>query len=307
MASEQTAHDTILEGGTVIDPATGRNGRFDVGVGAGRISAIEPSLVPGGGTNVVDVAGKLVIAGMIDTHAHIYEHVTGKFGLNADMVGVRSASTTLVDQGGPSCMTIRGFRHFVAEPASSRVLAFISSYLVGGLEGHYYPELYGPGGVNVEHTVRAIDENRDIVKGVKSHAEIGGASRWGLEVVRLGQRIAREADVPLYIHLGQLWPTARSHDHRCGRIRPRARPPDGRGRRARPPVHPSPRRLRERGDRRGPPGDLGGPGARGWWWTSGTARTSASTWRGAPSTPGSVRSPSARTCTATTSACPSPA
>ena len=208
MASEQTAYDLILKGGTVIDPATGRNGRLDVGVLAGRIGAIEPALTPRGGAKVIDVTGKLVIAGMIDTHAHIYEHVTGKFGLNADMVGVRSASTTLIDQGGPSCMTIRGFRHFVAEPASSRVLAFISNYLVGGLEGHYYPELYGPGGVNVDHTVRAIGENRDIVKGVKSHAEIGGASRWGLEVVKLGQRIAREADVPLYIHLGQLWPTA---------------------------------------------------------------------------------------------------
>ena len=208
MTDEQSAYDTILKGGTVIDPATDRNGRFDVGILGGRICAIEPGLAAGGGTKTIDVSGKLVIAGMIDTHAHVYEHVTGKFGLNADMVGVRSASTTLIDQGGPSCMTIRGFRHFVAEPASSRVLAFISSYLVGGLEGHYYPDLYGPGGVNVDHTVRAIDENRDIVKGVKSHAEIGGASRWGLEVVKLGQRIAREADVPLYIHLGQLWPTA---------------------------------------------------------------------------------------------------
>ena len=208
MADERTAYDTILKGGTVIDPATGRNGRFDVGIRAGRIGAIEPGLAPGGGAKVIDVAGKLVVAGMIDTHAHVYEHVTGKFGLNADMVGVRSATTTLIDQGGPSCMTIRGFRHFVAEPAASRVLAFISNYLVGGLEGHLYPELYGPGGVNVEHTVRAIGENRDLVKGVKSHAEIGGASRWGLEVVKLGRRIAREADVPLYVHLGQLWPTA---------------------------------------------------------------------------------------------------
>ena len=208
MANEQAAYDTILKGGTVIDPATGRNGRFDVGIRAGCIQAIEPALAHSSGTKVIDAAGKLVIAGMIDTHAHVYEHVTGKFGLNADMVGVQSATTTLIDQGGPSCLTIRGFRHFVAEPASSRVLAFISNYLVGGLEGHYYPELYGPGGVNVDHTVRAIDENRDIVKGVKSHAEIGGASRWGLEVVKLGQRIAREADVPLYIHLGQLWPTA---------------------------------------------------------------------------------------------------
>jgi len=44
------------------------------------------------------------------------------------------------------------------------------------------------------------------VRGIKGHAEIGGASRWGLEVIKLGKQIAREAGLPLYIHLGQLWP-----------------------------------------------------------------------------------------------------
>ena len=38
-----------------------------------------------------------IIAGMIDTHAYVCERVTGKFGLNADRVGVQSATTTLVD------------------------------------------------------------------------------------------------------------------------------------------------------------------------------------------------------------------
>ncbi len=61
------------------------------------------------------------------------------------MVGVDSGVTTVVDQGGPSCMTIPGFRAFIAEPARTRVLCFISAYLVGGLEGHLYPDLYGPG------------------------------------------------------------------------------------------------------------------------------------------------------------------
>jgi dihydroorotase len=62
--------------------------------------------------------------------------------------------------------------------------------------------------VNVAHTVRVAKENADIVRGVKAHAEIGGASRWGLDVIRLGKQIAREAGLPLYIHLGQLWPEA---------------------------------------------------------------------------------------------------
>jgi dihydroorotase len=123
------------------------------------------------------------------------------------MVGVQSGVTTVLDQGGPSCMTLPGFRKFVAEPAQSRVLCYLSAYLVGGLEGHLYPELYGPEQVNVEATIKAARENRDLVRGIKAHAEIGGASRWGLEVIKLGKRISSEAGLPLYIHLGQLWPT----------------------------------------------------------------------------------------------------
>lgn len=200
-------YDLLVKGGTVVDPAASVHGPLDVAVAGGRIAAVEPDVDAGLARTVIDASGQLVLPGMIDTHAHVYEHVTGKFGLNPDLVGVRSGTTTLVDQGGPSCMTIGGFRHFIAEPAASRVLCYISAYLVGGLEGHYYPELYGPGGVNVAHTVRAIEENRDLVKGIKGHAEVGGASRWGLEVMKLAKQISHEAGVPLYIHLGQLWPT----------------------------------------------------------------------------------------------------
>ncbi|MFP3631932.1 amidohydrolase/deacetylase family metallohydrolase, partial [Burkholderia sp. SIMBA_045] len=92
---------------------------------------------------------------------------------------VRSGVSTLVDQGGPSLMTLPAFRRFIAEPARSRTLCFLSAYLVGGLEGHYYPQLYRPDCVDVDATIRVGRENRDIVKGIKAHAEVGGASRWG--------------------------------------------------------------------------------------------------------------------------------
>ncbi len=202
--------DKLILNGTVHDAATQVHGRFDVGVRDGQIAAIEPDLADASADTRYDATDHIVIAGMIDTHAHVYEYVTGKFGLNPDLVGVRSGVTTLVDQGGPSCMTIGGFRNYISEPSSSRVLCFISTYLVGGLEGHLYPDLYGPGGVNAEHTVRVAMDNLDIVKGIKAHAEIGGQSRWGLEVVKIGKQISSETKLPLYIHLGQLWPTAES-------------------------------------------------------------------------------------------------
>jgi dihydroorotase len=198
--------DILLRGGRVIDPATGRDGVADVAIAGAKIAAIDVGIPPETATEVIDVTGKLVIAGMIDTHAHVYQYVTGRFGLQPDLVGVRSGVTTLVDQGGPSCMTLGGFRHFIAEPAASRVLCFISAYLVGGLEGHLYPELYGPGQLDVRATAKAARDNADLVRGIKAHAEIGGASRWGLEVIKLGKQISRSAGIPLYIHLGQLWP-----------------------------------------------------------------------------------------------------
>jgi dihydroorotase len=71
--------------------------------------------------------------------------------------------------------------------------------------GHRYVKLYGPDGINVGETVRAIERNRDLVKGIKCHAEVGGYSRWGIETLKLAKQAAREARVPVYIHLGRLW------------------------------------------------------------------------------------------------------
>ena len=198
-------HTALLKGGRVIDPMSGLDAQCDVLVVNDRIAAVGADL-PSAGADVIACNGKLVLPGMIDTHAHVYQHVTGRFGLNADLCGVHSGVTTLVDQGGASCMTLGGFRHFVAEPAKSRVLAYLSAYLVGGLEGHYYPELYRPDCVNVEATVRAADANRDLVKGIKAHAEMGGFARWGIAVIKLAAEIGRRARLPVYVHFGQLWP-----------------------------------------------------------------------------------------------------
>ncbi len=200
------SYDTLIRGGTVIDPAQKLNGRYDVAVKDGRIAAVEREIVPSAAAEVLDASGKLVLPGLIDTHAHVFQYVTGRFGLEADMCGVHSGVTTLIDQGGPSCMTLPAFREFVVDAKKTRVVVFLSSYLVGGLEGHYYPSLYKPDCVDVEATVRSARENRDIVKGFKAHAEIGGFERWGVEVMKLAAEIGRKANLPLYIHFGQLWP-----------------------------------------------------------------------------------------------------
>jgi len=203
--SQAASYDLVLRGGRVICPASGLNGVMDVGIRNGRIAAIASTILPSSGQDVINVSGKLVLPGLIDTHAHVYRYFTGRFGLDADLVGVQSGVTTVVDQGGPSCMTFPGFRHHVAETAKTRVYAFISAYLVGGLEGHLYPSLYTPDCVDIDATVRAATANSDLVRGIKGHAEIGGFARWGIKVIQMSAEIGRQTSLPVYVHFGQLW------------------------------------------------------------------------------------------------------
>jgi len=203
--SNDLVFDVILRGGRVICPASGIDAVRDVGVRDGNIAAVEDRILERSAKQVIDVAGKLVLPGLIDTHAHVYQYVSGRFGLDADMVGVHSGVTTVVDQGGPSCMTLPGFRHFVVDSAQTKVVAFLSAYVVGGLEGHYYPQLYSPEGVDIEATVAAARANKDIVRGIKAHAEIGGFARWGIRVIEMAAEIGRRSELPVYVHFGQLW------------------------------------------------------------------------------------------------------
>ena len=198
--------DTLIKGGRVIDPARGLDGPYDVAISDGRIAQVDVAIPAVAAAQTLDVKGKLVLPGLVDTHAHVYQYVTGRFGLDADLVGVQSAVTTLIDQGGPSCMTLPGFREFVIRQKKARVVAFLSAYLVGGLEGHYFPELYKPDCLDIDATVRCALENPDIIKGFKAHAEIGGFERWGVQVMEIAAEIGRRANLPLYIHFGQLWP-----------------------------------------------------------------------------------------------------
>jgi dihydroorotase len=200
------AANMVLKGARVIDPATGTDGIRDIAVSGGIIAAVESELPVPPDAVCVDLTGAVATPGLIDTHAHVYEHVTGDFGLNADLVGVRGGVTTVVDQGGPSALTFNGFRQFIVEPAQSRVLCFISSYLAGGLLGHRYVDLYGPSGINVSAIIKTVRENADLIKGIKAHAEPGGFSRWGLEALKLGKQAGRELGLPTYVHLGTLWP-----------------------------------------------------------------------------------------------------
>src|SRR6267143_1809422 len=139
--SVSTTFDLLLRGGRVIDPASGIDGIKDVAIRNGKVAAVQSDILPTSAREVLDVTDKIVLPGLIDTHAHVYQYVTGRFGVNAD----------------------------------------------------------------IDATVKAATANRDLVRGIKAHAEIGGFARWGIRVIEMAAEIGRRADLPVYVHFGQLW------------------------------------------------------------------------------------------------------
>ena len=64
-------YDLVLKGGTVIDPVQGLHRKMDLALKAGKIAALADGL-NADGDRLVDATGKLVVAGLVDLHTHVY-------------------------------------------------------------------------------------------------------------------------------------------------------------------------------------------------------------------------------------------
>ena len=64
----------LLKGARVVDPATGRDGEFDVLIDGGRIARVGRDLPADGGDRIVEIpTGLVVCPGLIDMHVHLRE------------------------------------------------------------------------------------------------------------------------------------------------------------------------------------------------------------------------------------------
>jgi dihydroorotase len=199
-----TQYDVVLRGGRVIDPAQQLDGLFDVAVKDGRIAAVAPDIAADAAAETIDVKGKLVIPGMIDTHAHVFRYMCGSLGLDADWVGVQSGVTTLVEQGGVSAATLPGYNEYVVKAKANRVFAFLAPYAAGAVGGFMYPDQFTPNTIDVDLTLRAFENFPQVARGMKFWAEQDSLLRYGTASIEKVATIARSVGVPIYVHLGEL-------------------------------------------------------------------------------------------------------
>jgi dihydroorotase len=206
MSADQTSHrypNYLLKGGRLIDPASGKDGRFDIRVRGGKIDAVGVNLEPDGAT-VLNVKDHIVTPGLIDVHLHLLKGL-GAFGVDPDIFGVGSGVTTVVDAGSAGHTLLNVFRDYVTDQAKTRVLNYINLSTLGGVSGPGYSILADPRLIDEAKIEQAVEANRDIVVGIKIMATGGALGAQGLKPLERARRLGDSLKLPLLVHLGESW------------------------------------------------------------------------------------------------------
>ena len=193
----------LLRGGRLLDPASGLDRRLDVRIQNGSVKAIGVRL-PAAGAKVVDVKGLFVVPGLIDVHLHLMNGL-GAFGADPDLFGVGSGVTTVVDAGSTGHSLFPVFRRYVAEPARSRVLAYVNLSTLGSVGGPGYATLADPRLIDEEKIAAVVAANRDRIVGIKVMATGAALGAEGLRPLKRARRLGDNLQLPLLVHIGESW------------------------------------------------------------------------------------------------------
>jgi dihydroorotase len=147
---------------------------------------------------VIEVAGKIVTPGLIDVHAHVFEGVN-RTGVNPDLGGVHAGVTTIVDAGSAGSATFGAFPRHVIPHCHTEIVPFLHICQTGLAT---MPDIIAESSVNLADTVRVATQHRGLIRGIKARMVSPALEIMGMEMPRLAKRAAREAGLPLMVHIG---------------------------------------------------------------------------------------------------------
>ncbi len=194
--------DLLIKGGEVVDPSQGLRARRDVGLRFGRVEAIEADIPAARAVQVMPAAGRLVLPGLIDLHAHVFPFGSA-IGIPADELVPFQGSTTAVSAGDAGANNFAAFRRFIVGATHTRLYAFVH-IANHGLTGFPVPELYNIDFADPAAAARTLAENADIVIGVKVRMSNNVIARHGLEPLKRAIRACELSGqkMKLMVHIG---------------------------------------------------------------------------------------------------------
>ena len=185
--------DLVIRGGDVLDPSQRLRGVRDIGIRNGIVEAVEANIAADRALRTINAAGKLVVPGLIDLHAHIYPYGSA-IGIPADELVPFQGTTTMVSAGDAGANNFAAFRRFIVTSTRTRLYAFVHIANIG-LSGFPIPELYNVDYARVEDAARTLAENADIAIGIKVRMSENVIAKHGLEPLKRAVRACEASGV----------------------------------------------------------------------------------------------------------------
>jgi dihydroorotase len=175
-------YDLVIRGGEVIDPSQNLRAVRDVAIRHAQIAAIEPKIPDTRIKQSIDAAGRLVLPGLVDLHAHVFPQGSS-LGLPADELVPFTATTTYVSAGDAGLSTFSAFKHLVIPQARSRIFAFLHISSIG-LTGFPVGEMLTIDHADVDGAAKMLAENPDVLLGMKVRETVEVVGTNGLEPLK---------------------------------------------------------------------------------------------------------------------------
>jgi dihydroorotase len=197
-------YDLLIRGGRVIDPSQKLSGERDIAISGRKIARVQPGIAENEARHVLDARGKIVTPGLIDIHVHVYDGVA-PLGIPADPNCIAKGVTTVVDAGSAGANTFPGLRKYVINVVDTRVYALLNISVIGQssfAEDNPAGELLDLRYANPKLAIKTIEQNRDVILGVKVRLTRNIAGDHDLEALRLAREAADAVRLPLMVHIG---------------------------------------------------------------------------------------------------------
>ncbi|MCP4398037.1 MAG: amidohydrolase/deacetylase family metallohydrolase [bacterium] len=154
---------------------------------------------------IIDLSQYVLSPGWIDLHTHIYYGVSN-LGVQPDIIGPATGVSVLVDAGSAGEITFAGFREYIIKQHDFPIYAFMNVGSIGLVWANQISELDTLEKMDLDRLMECIEQNRAYIIGVKLRASGVILRGWGHEIVKIGRRVAEEAELPLMVHVGEPLP-----------------------------------------------------------------------------------------------------
>ena len=155
---------------------------------------------------IIDCKNSYLSPGWSDLHVHIW-YGGSDVSIRANEAGFKRGVTTLVDAGSAGEATFHGLKEYVIDRQRETIKAFINIGSIGLVACNRIPELIDERFIDIDRTLKVIEENRDIICGIKVRASGVIVGSWGITPVQIARKVAEIANLPMMVHIGEPPPT----------------------------------------------------------------------------------------------------